>query len=163
MNKLMYIVGGIIVFLVVLILTGRKSVHNEITINASREQVWEVLTNIDNYPSWNPVMKVLEGEILEGTKIRYQFTQDENNISEIEATVLKVIPNTLLNQGGGIPMVLTYDHKYALEPIGNSTKVTIHEDYKGLGVNFWNPKPVEEAYKRLNIALKNATEELIDD
>ena len=46
-----------------------------------------------------------------------------------------------------------------LEPTGNSTKVIIHEDYRGIGVNFWNPQPVEEAYKELNIALKNRVEQ----
>ena len=146
--------------LVVLVLTGKKSVHHEETIHASSEQVWGVLIDMDQYPNWNPVMELIEGEVKEGNSVKYRFTQDANNISEITATVVKAHPNKLLNQKGGIPLVLTYNHKYILEPEGNSTKVTIHEDYHGIGVNFWNPEPVGAAYKRLNTALKNRVEEL---
>lgn len=159
MKKLMYIVLALLVVLIILVFTGNKSVHHEITINADPEKVWDILTNMDEYPSWNPVMELLEGTVQEGNKVKYKFTQDENTSSEIGATVLQVTPNKLLNQKGGIPLVLTFNHKYMLERTGNSTKVTIHEDYKGIGVNFWNPKSVEEAYKRLNIALKERVEQ----
>ena len=156
----MYIAIGILALLLVLVLTGRKSVHHEITINASPEKVWSVLVDTDNYESWNPVMKLLEGEVKEGNKVKYQFTQDADNISEIPSNVKKVIPNELLNQGGGLPFILTFNHKYLLEPLGNGTKLIIHEDYKGIGVNFWNPAPVEVAYGRLNQAIKKRTESL---
>ncbi len=144
----------------VLVLMGRKSVHHEIIIDVTSDQVWEVLINMEKYPEWNPVMQLLEGEVKEGNKVKYQFTQDENNISEIRATVKQVIPNKLLNQKGGVPLVLTFNHKYILEPNEGQTKLMIHEDYRGIGVNFWNPKPVEQAYKRLNKALKLRTEKI---
>ena len=72
--------------------------------------------------------------------------------------MIEIIPNQLLNQKGGIPAVLTFDHKYVLEPAGETTVIIIHEDYKGLGVHFWNPEPVEKAYQRLNEALKSRVE-----
>jgi hypothetical protein len=53
---------------------------------------------------------------------------------------------------------LTYDHRYVLEPFENGTKVTIHEDYAGIGVNFWNPSAVQKAYARLNTDLKRRVE-----
>ena len=160
MRKLIYIFIGIIALLVILIITGRKSVHNEILIDAKPENVWKVLIDTDKYPEWNPVMQLLEGEIKEGNKVKYQFTQDAENESEIPSNVKKVVPNKLLNQGGGMPLILTFDHTYILEPNDEQTKVTIHEDYRGIGVNFWNPKPVEQAYKRLNEALKTRVESL---
>ncbi|TMU55132.1 SRPBCC domain-containing protein [Flagellimonas algicola] len=154
MKKSMYIAIGVIAIMLILTVTGRKSAHHEITIKASPEKVWKVLTDMNDYSNWNPVMKLLEGEVKEGNEVKYRFTQDADNISEIGATVVQITPNRLLNQKGGIPLVLTFNHKYILEPTGSSTKVTIHEDYKGIGVNFWNPKGVEEAYGKLNMALK---------
>ena len=62
----------------------------------------------DNYDHWNPVMKLLEGEVQEGNKVKYRFTQDAENSSEIPSNVKKVIPNKLLNQGGGLPFVLDF-------------------------------------------------------
>ncbi len=159
MKKMMYIVLGILAILIILAFTGNKSVHHEIIINADPEKVWKILIEMDEYPNWNPVMELIEGAVQEGNKMKYKFTQDENTTSEIGATVLQIVPNKLLNQKGGIPLVLTFNHKYLLESSGNSTKVIIHEDYRGIGVNFWNPRPVEEAYTRLNVALKNRVEQ----
>lgn len=153
-SKWFLIIAILVVVFFVLYFLGKKSVHHEISINATPQKVWEVLTDMNAYEEWNPTMKLVNGEVKVGNKVTYQFTQDENNISEIPATVKQIVPNKLLNQAGGIPFVLTYNHKYILEPENGGTKVTIHEDYDGIGVNFWNPKPVEEAYKRLNEALK---------
>ena len=159
MKKMMFIGIGVIVVIIILIFTGKKSVHHEITIEAPSQKVWETLINMSEYPNWNPVMKLIDGEVKEGCKVKYQFIQDADNISEIPASVIQIVPKELLNQKGGLPLILTFNHKYILESSGNSTRVTIHEDYRGIGVNFWNPKPVEEAYARLNFALKKRLEE----
>ena len=153
---LILIVLGLV--LIVLYFTGHKSVHHEISINASPEKVWAVLLDTKNYDHWNPVMKLLEGEIKEGNRVKYRFTQDADNVSEIPSRVKRIIPHQLLNQHGGLPILLTFDHQYILEPSGSGTKLTIHEDYKGIGVNFWNPAPVETAYQRLNEAIKERAE-----
>ena len=159
-SKLLIILLAIILILMILYFLGRKSVHHEIGINASPEKVWSILIDTDNYELWNPVMKLLEGEVKEGQRVKYRFTQDAENTSEIPSKVKKLIPNKLLNQGGGLPMFLTFDHKYILEPSANGTLLTIHEDYSGIGVNFWNPTPVEAAYQRLNEAIKKRAESL---
>ena len=150
----------ILLAIVVLYFTGSKSVHNEIIIGESPEKVWKVLTDTDKYKEWNPVMELLEGKMEVGNQVKYRFTQDEKNVSKISSKVKKIIPNKLLNQGGGLPFVITFDHKYILEQKGEGTQLIIHEDYKGIYVNFWNPKPVELAYTRLNEAIKERAESL---
>ncbi|MEO1514250.1 MAG: SRPBCC domain-containing protein [Bacteroidota bacterium] len=146
--------------LVVLYLLGNKSVHTEILIDKSPDTVWEVLVQTDAYKDWNPVMELLEGKLKQGNQVKYRFTQDKDNVSYISSTVKTVIPHELLHQGGGLAFVITFDHKYILEAKGNMTKLSIHEQYKGIYVNFWNPKPVELAYQRLNEAIKNRVESL---
>ena len=159
-SKWTILVAAFIALLVILYFMGKKSVHHEITINASPEEVWAVLIDTDNYEHWNPAMILLEGEVRKGAKVTYQFTQDANNVSQIPSKVKQLIPNEILNQGGGLPIILTFDHKYILKPIGQDTELIIHEDYRGIGVNFWDPKPVEDAYARLNKALKKRVESL---
>lgn len=157
-SKLLIALGIIVLLLAVLYFLGRKSVHHEILIDASPEKVWKVLMDTDSYDDWNPVMKLLEGEVKLGSRVKYQFTQDAENTSEIPSTVKKLIPNQLLNQGGGMPGVITFDHRYILEYVEKGTKLTIHEDYVGIYVNFWNPTPVGEAYSRLCEAIKARAE-----
>ncbi len=159
-QKILTVIIIVFVLLAILYLLGKKSVHHEIIINAPKEKVWTALVDMKQYKEWNPVMKLVQGEVEEGNKVTYEFTQDENTKSKISASVRQMKPNELLNQFGGIPFILTFDHKYILEEQGEQTKVIIHEDYRGIWVNFWNPKPVEKAYARLNEALKNRVEPL---
>ena len=157
-SKIVLILPVFFLLLAVLYMLGRKSVHHEIIIHASKEKIWSTLMDTDNYDQWNPVMKLLEGKLSEGNKVKYRFTQDRDQVSDISARVVRIIPNETLNQAGGIPVLLTFDHKYILEDADKGSKLTIHEDYRGIGINFWNPQPVEAAYVRLSQALKNQVE-----
>lgn len=151
----------VIVFsLVLLYLIGRKSVHTEIVTPASVEQIWSVLVDTKQYEQWNQVFELLEGNLQEGETVKYRFHQDDDNAYEISTSVKQVLENKLLNQGGGMPGVLSFDHRYILEPIEGGTKVVIHEDYRGIAVPFWNPEPVGKAYHRLGQALKNRVAEV---
>ncbi|MEX0314209.1 MAG: hypothetical protein AB3N18_08525, partial [Allomuricauda sp.] len=98
--------------------------------------------------------------IQQGNNVTYRFTQDEVNSSEISATVEQMEPNKLLNQKGGIPFILTYDHQYILKSNHGSTTLVIHENYRGIGVNFWNPRAVDQAYALLIKAIKQRVESL---
>ena len=137
----------------VLALTGRKSVHTEILIPSEIESVWSVLTDLDKFDDWNSVLKLKEGHspirFEEGEKITYTFSQDDKNIYDITSTIKSIKPNAVLNQGGGMLAVLTFDHFYELKSTKDGVLLIIHEDYRGVGVHFWNPKPVEVAYQRL--------------
>lgn len=153
-----WVVGAIVMLIAVLALlyiTGHKSVHAEIEIPASPKQVWNVLVDIERYEEWNTVLVPLEGELREGANVRYEFRQNADNTYTIPSKVEKVVEQTLLNQRGGMQGILSFDHRYTLEPANGGTKVIIHEEYRGIGVPFWDPAPVEAAYHRLNQALKD--------
>ena len=143
-----------VVILLVLYLTGRKSVHTEIFIPADPEKIWAVLMDVTGYKEWNPVLIPVEGEFTEGARLKYEMVQPDGKRSKLNARVIKLIDQKLLNQFGGIPGILTFDHKYILDPVNEGTRVTIHEDYRGIGVLFWNASWVEPAYERINTELE---------
>lgn len=151
----LYVIIGIAVLL---LLIGRKSVHSEVLINASPDRVWAVLTNGAEYDSWNSVIHSLEGELIEGNKVKFMFNQEEDKSYQITATVKEILPNELLNQKGGMPGIMTFNHRYIIEQTDGGTRMTIHEDYRGLMVPFWNPQPVQLAYERLNEDIKRQVE-----
>ena len=60
-----------------------------------------------------------------------------------------------LNQGGGIFGILTFDHRWLLEPVEEGTRVTQHEEYRGIWVWFWDAGWVEPSYRKANEALRD--------
>ena len=146
--------------LVLLYFLGHKTVHTELTIPASPEEIWSVLTDAAGYEAWNPVLVPIEGSLQEGEKLTYQMTQPDGQQSVIGATVQKMVPQKELNQYGGIPGILTFDHTYRLEPVDGGTRVTQHEEYRGIGVLFWDASWVEPAYSNVNEALRDRVAQL---
>jgi len=153
----LYLLVGLGCFLM---LIGKKSVHSKISIDAAPSQVWEVITNTAQYNEWNSVMNLLEGSVNEGNLVKYRFTQEVGNHYDIASKVKKIIPSSLLNQGGGTSGIITFDHKYILAEKKGKTELVIHEDYRGVFVPFWNPESVQKAYDRLNEDIKNRVESL---
>ncbi len=154
----------IVVVLVVLLLLGRKSVRTQITIQASPEEVWAVLTDVPRIGEWNNVLIPVKGELEEGSKVTYEFYQDEGGTAAVmDAKVRCLTPSELINQAGGMPGILTFDHSYRLSGDGDSTTVEIFEEYRGVMVPFWNPHPVEKAYERLLSLLRERVLHLKND
>jgi hypothetical protein len=144
-----------IVFITPLVFLSCKAVHTEITIPAEPEIIWSVLTDASGYKAWNPVLVPIEGDLREGEKLKYQMTQPDGKQSEVMARVKKMVELKELNQSGGIPGILTFDHKWLLDPVDEGTRVTQHEEYRGIWVWFWDAGWVEPAYRKANEALRD--------
>ena len=61
-------IGALVVaaILVLLALTGRKSVHAERVIPRSAEAIWTALMDTGRYGEWNPIFVSAEGRFEEG-------------------------------------------------------------------------------------------------
>ena len=134
---------------------GHKSVHAELIIPATPTQIWSVLTDSSGYPEWNPVFVGVEGEHALNSELTYQMKSPSGKTSAVKAKVITFEPERELNQFGGIRGVLTFDHHWYLEPVEGGTKVTQHEDYRGIGVWFWDPSWFETAYGQANEGLRD--------
>ena len=58
-----------------------KEYHTKIEIRSGKEKVWKVLTDFDDYPSWNPLVSRLTGDISEGGTIDTTITPLNNTFS----------------------------------------------------------------------------------
>lgn len=45
-------------------------ISNQMTIDAPVDQVWTVLTDLDRFPDWNPVIRRVEGNLTVGETVR---------------------------------------------------------------------------------------------
>ena len=130
------------------------TVHTETVIEAPPAAVWAVLTDTQAYKEWNPVLIPIEGKLAQGETLRYQMVEPGKDPVEVKSKVKRIVEEKLLNQSGGVWGILTYDHRWMLEPVDGGTKVTQHEEYRGIGVWFWDYSWVEPAYAEANEKLK---------
>ncbi len=140
--------------LLLLYLGGQKSVQAELIIEANPQKIWDILMDEESYQKWNQVLIPIKGKIEQGNMLTYKLVLPEGHPIEIGMKVAKLVPPKLLNQNGGFPGIFTYNHRYILEPVGNSTKVTIHEYFRGIAVPFWDTGWLEQAYIDLNKSLR---------
>lgn len=69
-------------------------------INANPEVIWSLLTNASDYPNWNSTIVSIEGNIVEGEKIRLTSTLDTSRTFKLK--VKEFVPNERLVWGDGL-------------------------------------------------------------
>ncbi len=154
MNKWMLAAVAVAVLVIAAGLLTRKSVRAEIVIDAPPEEVWAVITNPAAYGEWNPIFVAYEGTFAADNKVALQMKMGEGDAVRVEVEVKDFVPNEWMHQGGGYPLILTYDHNWFLEPVAQGTRVTQYEYYTGIYVLFWDPAPAQLAYEQGNRNLK---------
>ena len=152
-----WFVGVLVVVVLVVLagLTGRKSVHAERVIARSPEAIWAVLTDTASYGEWNPIFVGAAGGYEEQGTMHYQMKTADGGTTEVDALVRRVVEEREINQFGGMRGVLTFNHTWRLEPTDGGTRVTQHEEYRGIGVWFWSPDWVEGVYEEALVALED--------
>jgi uncharacterized protein YndB with AHSA1/START domain len=99
-----------------------------IEIAAARELVWDVLTGIERWPSWNPDVKSvsMDGGVFEGSVFRWK-----SGAATITSTLEHVeAPRRIAWSGKAFG--LNAIHAYALEARNGTTLVHTEESYDGL-------------------------------
>jgi hypothetical protein len=101
---------------------------SEIEIAAAPELVWDVLTAIDRWPSWNPQVKSmdLQGAIVEGSQFRWKAGP-----GTIISTIRRVEAPRLIAWTGKTFSIAAI-HVYRLEARDGKTFVRTEESYEGL-------------------------------
>lgn len=144
---------GIALVVLILILIGShlfivKVFHTETIIPVELEAVWDGLLDETQYSTWNTVLVPIDGTIEQGKTVTYEMTDQNNKKSVIKTKVKRALVNQELNQVGGIPGILTFNHKYILESTKSGTKLIQHEIDRGLGLLFWDSSWIEGAYQK---------------
>ena len=141
-------------------------IATSIDIDASPARVWEVLTDFDRYPGWNPTIRQLDvradgsragGEVgaKAGSKVFVRL-----NLGfpvAVMARIDRFEPERMLSWAGGVSPVFTAHHWFELEPLGEGTRLHHHERFGGVGASVirWTlQERIERAYQRLNVALR---------
>jgi uncharacterized protein YndB with AHSA1/START domain len=99
----------------------------EIDIDAPPERVWDVLTQFEKWPEWNPDVKSMsyEGPLVPGTQFRWKAGP-----GKIVSTLDRVEPPRYISWHGRTLTIDAY-HEWWLEPRDGGTHVRTEESFFG--------------------------------
>lgn len=114
-----------------------KELRTEIEIQASPEKVWQILTNLGEYPQWNPFIHHAIGTATVGEKVDITFRSGSKEMT-LHCTVVKVEPNRELRWKYHVilPALFSGEHSFVIEPIDNNrVRFVDREIFNGLLVS----------------------------
>ena len=140
-----------------------KEIRTEIIVNASKENVWKVLTNFESYSEWNPFIVSLEGEAVAGTKLKVCIAPKGGKTMDFRPTILEAKPNEKFEWLGKTPMRLfNGQHYFIIKEISDEQVKFIQGEY----FTGWLVKPImkkignstQQGFIEMNKALKQRAE-----
>jgi hypothetical protein len=140
-------------------------IKTEILINATTDRVWTVLTNFDNYPSWNPFIKSIKGEVKVGNKITARIEPPEASGMTFKPKILTLETNKELSWLGHLLFAGLFDGEHKFELIDNGNETTTFkqsEKFNGLLVPLFKKQldtNTKNGFAAMNIKLKELAEQ----
>ena len=141
-----------------------KENRNEIEIQSTPERVWEVLTDLDKYPQWNPLLRQAEGELAVGEKINLTANSGTNDMNFF-CTVTEVDPNRSFSWKFHVmlPFLFRGEHFFQIEPVDeHRVRFIDREVFHGLLVPL-QAKNLETNAKPAMIAMGEALKRRVEN
>jgi hypothetical protein len=142
-----------------------KTLATEIQIGASKEKVWEILTDFPSYPLWNPFIKSITGEPIAGTRLDVTLQPPGGRGITLHPKVLSAIPEAELKWLGhalGVPGIFDGEHHFQIRSSGpDSVRFVQEEIFGGVLVPLTNKLlgKTREGFEGMNHALKQRAED----
>ena len=137
----------------------KKHIKTEITIAASLEDVWNILTDFKNYSQWNPFIKSIEGDVKVG-----QFIKINAGGMVFKPEVLVFEKQKELRWLGRLLIKGLFDGEHIFQLIDNKngTITFKHEEkFSGLLVGMFSKKldtETKDGFQEMNKRLKTMAE-----
>jgi hypothetical protein len=146
-----------------LLISVEKEIVTEIEINAPPSQVWEILTDFERYPAWNPFIKKISGEAARNEKLEVHMPNPRGGTMIVTPTILMAEKDRELRWlGRSEGDVFNGEHRFLIEPIENNKMRFIQsEKFTGSMVESlgeWLDTAVKQNFEDMNIALKQRAE-----
>ena len=149
------------------IIRDGKSVYSSIIINATPNNVWNILMNFDQYPAWNPFITSISGNPTIGSTIAATICPPGQKPMQFKPTVLQNQKNTEFRWKGtlGIPYIFDGEHVFQLQDNNNGTTTLHHFEYfRGVLVPLFKKmleQNTQQGFEAMNLALKQQVESYI--
>jgi hypothetical protein len=138
-----------------------RSAYSEIVITAPRERVWRVLTDLEAYPEWNPVVRRAAGTLVEGRSLDVELREPGEDPEAAELSVLVVHPMRKIRWQDRmvVPGIRDREYEIIVAPAGEGRyRVVQRERVEGLAAPFVDIGNIDEGLDEIALALKRRAE-----
>lgn len=140
-----------------------REISSQIKINASDEQVWNILTDFSSFPEWNPFIRRISGKPEAGKKLEAFLQPPNSKGMTFRPTMLKAEKNRELRWLGKlwISGLFNGEHAFIIDPIDEShIQFTQYEKFTGLLVPLFGSilANTQHGFEEMNQALKEQVE-----
>lgn len=141
-----------------------KEIKTEITINASKEEIWAVLSNIDNYGDWNGIITNVKSSLQVDRGFKFKIKVFGLSVPMV-AKVHRADENQYLGWGNDyqswIKVILAAHHYFEIIAISDSQCKFVHGEqfYGVVPFALWPTiRMMAKSYDTFNESLKSAVE-----
>ena len=157
--------GGVLVLLLLGLLALHKStqIQTDIWIERPPADVWQILTATGEYPSWNPFIRRMRGELRPGSRIEIEIAPPDSNAMTFRPIVITVQRDREIRWLGSfwIRGIFDGEHSLRLESDGGRTHLIQAERFSGLLVGKLSDsilRKTQRGFVAMNEALKERAE-----
>ena len=143
-------------------ITLMNHLKTEIVLNASKEKIWNTLTDFDSYENWNPFIISSQGEAVVGQRLTNAMV-NKGKTTVFKPVVTKAVPFEEFEWlGSGLLGMFKGRHYFILEDVGNNQTKLIHGEHfsgllSGLIMNMIGEETLKN-FQAMNKALKGVVE-----
>jgi hypothetical protein len=159
--------GGVLLVLLLLVFTLHKdiAIQTDIWIERPPADVWQILTATDEYPSWNPFIRHLRGELHPGSRIEVEIAPPDSSPTIFRPVVITVQRDREIRWLGSFWIRGLFDgeHSFRLESDGRRTHLIQAERFSGILVGKLSEgllQKTQGGFVAMNEALKERAESL---
>jgi hypothetical protein len=148
--------------------TGAE-LYSTIWINATPDRIWAVLTNLPRYPAWNPFIRRIEGELIEGHRLTVELRPSGSSGMTIRPVLLDVDATRELRWKGRLFIRGLFDgeHIFEIRPLDNQSSLFIQREiFSGLLLPLFEGMlkgGTARGFAEMNKALKEQAESTVVD
>lgn len=139
-----------------------KQLERVIDVDASPAAVWDVLVDFESYPEWNPFVRELSGEPVEGERLRARIVPPEGRAMTFKPRVTDAVEGEHFGWLGRVfvPGLFDGHHEFLLEETEDGgTRFVQRESFSGVLVGlFLDESDVLAGFDAMNEALKERVE-----
>jgi len=141
-----------------------NKVFTKTEIAAPAEIVWQILTDFNKYPEWNPFIVKIKGSLDKGSRLTVLLDNQNGKKQKFARRLKKIVRNSEFRWHGYVfmPGLLDAEHLFVVEKLSKvKTLFMQSERFSGILSPILTPfirSSTEKSFDKMNEALKNRAE-----